>query len=87
MTNLPITGAFSITATYGQTGIYWKNGHKGVDFVADNRNIYAPCDGTVRVVAYDSSGWGQYVSGRPYHGRRDDGRNRECIRCARTLPD
>lgn len=70
MTNLPITGAFTVTATYGQTGIYWKDGHKGVDFVADNRSIYAPCDGTVRVVAYDSSGWGQYVSIGDGEGRR-----------------
>ncbi len=62
MTNLPITGQFKVTATFGEKGKYWANGHKGVDIVCDNRNIYATCDGVVRVVAYDSGGWGQYVT-------------------------
>lgn len=62
MTNLPVTGSFSITATFGQTGQYWKNGHKGIDIYSDNYDIYATCYGTVRVVAFDESGWGQYVS-------------------------
>lgn len=70
MTNLPITGSFKITAIYGQKGPYWKNGHQGIDFVSDNKNIYATCDGTVRVVAYDEAGWGQYVSIGDKDGRR-----------------
>ena len=70
MTNLPVTGTFTITATYGQTGKYWKDGHKGIDFVCDNHNIYATCDGTVRVVAYDANGWGQYVSIGDSEGRK-----------------
>ena len=70
MTNLPITGKFNITATYGQTGPYWKNGHKGIDFTCDNLNIYATCDGTVKVVSYDANGWGQYVSIHDQQGSR-----------------
>ena len=62
MTNLPITGIFSITATFGQKGSYWTNGHKGVDITCTNRDVYATCDGVVRVIAYDSGGWGQYVT-------------------------
>ncbi|MBQ8605424.1 MAG: peptidoglycan DD-metalloendopeptidase family protein [Clostridia bacterium] len=70
MTNLPVTGSFSITAVYGQSGSYWKNGHKGIDFVSANKNIYSTCDGTVRVVAYDEGGWGNYVSVGDSEGRR-----------------
>ena len=62
MTNLPITGAFSVTAIYGQTGPYWANGHKGIDLVAGDLRIFATCDGTVRLIAFDEDGWGQYVS-------------------------
>ncbi len=62
MTNLPITGAFSITAVYGQKGSFWANGHKGIDFVANDRRIFATCNGRVRLVSYDKNGWGQYVS-------------------------
>ena len=62
MTNLPISGIFNITATYGQKGKYWINGHKGLDIVCSNKTIYATCDGTVRVVGFDSDGWGNYVS-------------------------
>ena len=62
MTNLPVSGDFQVTATYGQKGKYWANGHQGVDIVCSNKTIYATCDGTVRVVAYDANGWGQYVS-------------------------
>ena len=70
MTNLPITGIFNITATYGQKGEYWKNGHQGIDITCSNKNIYATCDGTVRVVAYDANGWGQYVSVGDAEGRK-----------------
>lgn len=70
MTKLPITGAFTITAIYGQKGSYWKNGHKGIDFAAADRRIYSTCVGTVRVVAFDSDGWGQYVSIDDNEGRR-----------------
>lgn len=62
MTNLPITGAFSVTCIYGQKGNLWSSGyHKGIDLVASNRNIYCTCDGVVKTVAFDKGGWGQYV--------------------------
>lgn len=70
MTNLPISGQFNVTATYGQQGKYWSKGHQGVDIVCSNKNIYATCNGTVRVVAYDANGWGQYVSIGDTEGRR-----------------
>ncbi len=70
MTNLPVSGPFLVTATYGQQGSFWKNGHQGIDLVAENRNVYATCDGVVRVVAYDEDGWGQYVSVGDEQGRR-----------------
>ena len=47
MTNLPVVDEFQITATYGQKGSYWANGHKGIDFVAENKNIYCTCDGVL----------------------------------------
>ena len=62
MTNLPVSGIFSVTATYGQAGRYWKNGHSGIDITCGKREIYATCDGVVRVVSYDSAGWGYYIS-------------------------
>lgn len=62
MTNLPITGKFTVTATYNQDGAHWRDKHRGIDFVADNHDVYATCDGVVRVVAYDEGGWGRYVS-------------------------
>lgn len=70
MTNLPITGKFTITAIYGQQGKYWKNGHKGIDFVAPDHRIFATCDGTVYKVAFDADGWGQYVTIIDAKGRR-----------------
>ena len=70
MTNLPISGTFQVTATYGQKGKYWANGHQGIDFICSNKNIYATCDGTVRVIDYDANGWGQYVSIGDAEGRR-----------------
>ena len=69
-TNLPVTGAFTVTAVYGQRGSLWRDGHKGIDMVSDDRRIYATCNGTVRVVAYDANGWGQYVSIGDEKGRR-----------------
>lgn len=70
MTNLPISGTFNITAIYGQQGKYWANGHQGIDITCSNKKIYATCDGTVRVVAYDANGWGQYVSVGDTNGNR-----------------
>ena len=70
MTNLPVTGPFGITAVYGQKGKYWANGHKGIDFVAEDKRIFATCDGVVRTVSYDANGWGQYVSIGDDEGRR-----------------
>lgn len=62
MTNLPISGAFQVTATFGQKGPYWSGGHKGIDLVSKNLEIFSTCDGVVRVVSYDPAGWGHYVS-------------------------
>lgn len=70
MTNLPVTGSFTITAVFGQSGKYWKNGHKGIDFVAENKNVYCTCDGVVRVVGFDKNGWGNYVSVGDGFGRK-----------------
>ncbi len=70
MTNLPITGDFMITATYGQKGKNWANGHQGIDFVAPDHRIFATCTGTVRLVAYDEGGWGNYISIGDDAGRR-----------------
>ncbi len=62
MTNLPITGEFNVTATFGQKGKYWASTHKGIDLTCSNRTIYATCDGTVRVISFDEGGWGRYVT-------------------------
>lgn len=70
MSRAPVKGNFKITAVFGQKGKYWSNGHKGVDIVNDTRVVYAPCAGTVRVVAYDPDGWGQYISIGDKEGRR-----------------
>ncbi len=70
MTYLPVTGAFSVTATYGQQGSYWAKGHQGIDLVADDRRIFCTCYGSVRLVAYDAGGWGHYVSVGDAEGRR-----------------
>ncbi len=67
---IPVRGPFRITATFGQVGEYWSNGHKGIDIVSDNRVIFSPANGTVRVVAFDTNGWGQYVSIGDANGRR-----------------
>ena len=62
MTNLPLTGRITITAAFGEKGPYWKTFHKGIDMICDDKTVYAPCAGTVRVVAFDEGGWGQYVT-------------------------
>jgi murein DD-endopeptidase MepM/ murein hydrolase activator NlpD len=61
MTKLPVTGAFRVTAVFGQKGAYWAAGHKGIDLVADDRRIFSTCTGIVRTIAYDADGWGQYI--------------------------
>lgn len=70
MTKLPITGDFRITATFGQSGKYWKSGHKGIDFYADNRNVYCTCEGKVRYIGFDGDGWGRYVDVLDNEGNR-----------------
>ncbi len=59
---IPVKNEFNITAVYGQKGEHWKDGHKGIDFTAKDKNIYSACAGTVRVVAFDANGWGRYIS-------------------------
>lgn len=65
VTNLPVNGTFNVTATFGQQGSLWKNGHKGIDITSSNRTLYSICDGEVTVVGFDQNGWGRYVSIRP----------------------
>ena len=67
---LPINRPFTVTAAFGEGGSLWADGHKGVDFVTDDRQVFSPCDGTVRVIAFDDGGWGQYVSIGDGDGRR-----------------
>ena len=69
MTNLPISGPFNVTAIYGQTGPYWKDGHKGIDLVCANLDIYSTCNGTVNAIGFDAGGWGQYVKIKDATGR------------------
>lgn len=62
MTNLPLTGVFSITATFKQVnkGLWKTLGfHTGLDFIG-NDNIYATCDGVVDSVSY-SNAYGKYI--------------------------
>lgn len=70
----PVKGNYTVTAVFGQKGGYWKDGHKGTDFVSDDKRVYAATGGRVRVVAYDPSGWGNYVS----VGDRDGYRHLYC---------
>lgn len=63
MTKLPVSGNFEVTAEYKEVNTkYWATYHKGIDFVSDNKTVYSPCEGVVRVIAYDKTGWGWYVS-------------------------
>lgn len=71
MTNLPLNGEIEIMAAFGEVNAkLWKDGHKGIDMVSADKTVYSPCDGVVRVVAYDAAGWGQYVSIGDVAGRR-----------------
>ncbi len=62
MTALPVSSDYTVSAVYGQTGRLWSGGHKGIDFVTADRNVYSTTDGVVRVSAFDASGWGNYLS-------------------------
>ncbi len=64
VTNLPLNNVFNVTATFGQTGSLWKNGHKGIDLTGEKK-IYSVCDGEVTFEGYDAGGWGRYVSIMP----------------------
>lgn len=71
MTNLPLNGEIEITAAFGEVNAkLWTGGHKGIDMISADKTVYSPCDGVVRVVAYDAAGWGQYVSIGDAAGRR-----------------
>lgn len=70
MTNLPVNGDFTVTAAFGEVGSYWKNGHMGIDIVANDKTVYCTCEGTVRVIDYDENGWGRYVSVGDSNGNR-----------------
>lgn len=67
---MPLKGTVTVTATFGQQGSYWAKGHQGIDLYAEDRRIFAPIDGVVRVIAYDENGWGQYLSLGDGEGRR-----------------
>lgn len=69
MTYLPVTGAFRITATFGQQGAYWAKGHKGIDFVASDLRVFCTCNGTVTRIGWDENGWGRYVRVQDAEGR------------------
>ena len=56
MAVLPVNDDYTITAVFGQEGKLWKDGHKGIDFVTTDREVYATTDGTVRVSVYDGLG-------------------------------
>lgn len=71
MTNLPITNDFAITACYGEVNNkLWSTYHKGIDIVATDKRIYSTCYGTVKVTAFDDSGWGEYISIHDNEGNR-----------------
>lgn len=65
ITNLPVNGTFDVPAYFGQTGLLWKNGHKGIDIWKGSKDLYSICDGKVTVVGWDENGWGRYVSIQP----------------------
>ncbi len=68
MYHLPIKSKFQVTAVFGQTGKYWADGHKGIDIVSSDKNVRSVCDGTVRVIACDKNGWGNYITIGDAHG-------------------
>ncbi len=70
MAVLPVSKNYTVTAVFGQKGVYWKNGHLGIDLVTSDREIYSATDGTVRVVAFDGAGWGNYISIGDKNGKR-----------------
>lgn len=62
MTNLPLSGVFTITARYHKVkeGLWKTLGfHTGIDFIGSD-NIYATCDGTVVDRKY-SNGYGNHL--------------------------
>lgn len=65
ITNLPVNGKFNVTGIFGQKGSMWKTYHKGVDITAEDKKLYALCDGEVTYTGYDAGGWGYYVSVMP----------------------
>ena len=68
---VPVNGDYELTAVFGDKNskLWGSAGHKGLDFIAADKRIVAACAGTVRVVAYDAGGWGQYVTVGAADGR------------------
>lgn len=61
MTNLPVSGVFSITCPYHKLGTKWAAGHHtGIDLVSLNRRVYGTCDGTVYQLGYDKA-YGNFI--------------------------
>lgn len=70
MTNLPITGEFKVTCEYHRKGNTWIAGHHtGIDIVAENKTIYATCDGIVERVTYNNKDYGNFVVVRDGRGK------------------
>ena len=71
MKNMPVRGAFTVTAAYGETNpkLWGAKKHAGVDIAAGDRRIFSASAGHVRVVAFDPNGWGQYVTVGDGEGR------------------
>lgn len=60
----PFSCASRMTASFGQTGKYWKNGHTGEDYVVTGNDwsLYAIDDGTITENAYQANGYGNYIA-------------------------
>lgn len=66
MTNLPVTGIFTITCIYHKIGKNWAAGHHtGIDIVSLNKKVYGTCDGAVYRIGYDKY-YGNFVVVRDY---------------------
>ena len=62
---------YTITCLYKKRGKMWSLGyHTGTDFVGEEKQVKAICDGLVRVVAFDKKGYGNYISIQSNDGKR-----------------
>lgn len=62
MTNLPVTGIFTITCPYHKKGKKWAAGwHTGIDIVSLNKRVYGTCDGYVYRIIHGDKYYGNYI--------------------------